>query len=216
MALINCPECNKDFSEYAKECPNCGCPIDIAKQKMISFVATEIKEDIDKDENKTVIKNKIIEIITLNNEPMLSSSIKRELYLIDKSYVDNMDNLIEELINEGIIEISFDGAVRYKIATGNKDISKFKTAPRMIKCPNCDNKIYETATTCSYCGLQDVKSALIEKERKMESTKPIDTLIKCPKCGSTQIQAVPRKWSLMTGFLTNKIDRVCLNCKNKF
>ena len=44
----------------------------------------------------------------------------------------------------------------------------------------------------------------------------VDTTIKCPRCGSTQIQAVPRKWSIMTGILTNKVDRVCLNCKHKF
>lgn len=40
--------------------------------------------------------------------------------------------------------------------------------------------------------------------------------VKCPKCGSTQIQMLPRKWSFMTGFLTNKVDRVCVNCKYKF
>lgn len=39
---------------------------------------------------------------------------------------------------------------------------------------------------------------------------------KCPKCGSTQIQMVTRKWSLLTGFMTNKVDRVCVNCKHKF
>ena len=38
----------------------------------------------------------------------------------------------------------------------------------------------------------------------------------CPKCGSTQIQLVNRKYSLVTGILTNKVDRVCLKCKNKF
>lgn len=27
MALINCPECNKEISDQAKTCPNCGCPI---------------------------------------------------------------------------------------------------------------------------------------------------------------------------------------------
>ncbi len=27
MALINCPECNKDVSEKADSCPNCGYPI---------------------------------------------------------------------------------------------------------------------------------------------------------------------------------------------
>lgn len=27
MALINCPECNKEISDSANACPNCGCPI---------------------------------------------------------------------------------------------------------------------------------------------------------------------------------------------
>ena len=38
----------------------------------------------------------------------------------------------------------------------------------------------------------------------------------CPKCGSTQIQIVPRKFSFLTGFATNKTDRVCVNCKYKW
>ena len=36
MALLKCPECNKEFSEYAAACPNCGCPIDIVKQHLHS------------------------------------------------------------------------------------------------------------------------------------------------------------------------------------
>lgn len=39
---------------------------------------------------------------------------------------------------------------------------------------------------------------------------------RCPKCGSTQIQMVNRKFSLLTGFATNKVDRVCVNCKYKW
>ena len=49
-----------------------------------------------------------------------------------------------------------------------------------------------------------------------ERTKADSNQVKCPKCGSTQIQMVPRKWSLMTGFFTNKVDRVCVNCKHRF
>ena len=26
MALIICPECGKEYSNRAKNCPNCGCP----------------------------------------------------------------------------------------------------------------------------------------------------------------------------------------------
>lgn len=39
---------------------------------------------------------------------------------------------------------------------------------------------------------------------------------KCPECGSTNIQIVPRKWSLLTGIFTNATDRVCVNCKHKW
>ena len=49
---------------------------------------------------------------------------------------------------------------------------------------------------------------------QIQSKKESD--VKCPKCGSTQIQIVPRRWSLATGFLTNKVDRVCINCKTRF
>ena len=34
MALIKCPECNKKFSEYANECPNCACPTHIVKMNI--------------------------------------------------------------------------------------------------------------------------------------------------------------------------------------
>ena len=31
MSLLKCPECNKEVSEYAEACPNCGCPINVIK-----------------------------------------------------------------------------------------------------------------------------------------------------------------------------------------
>ena len=39
---------------------------------------------------------------------------------------------------------------------------------------------------------------------------------KCPKCGSTQIQLINRKFTILTGFATNKVDRVCVNCKHRW
>lgn len=40
--------------------------------------------------------------------------------------------------------------------------------------------------------------------------------VRCPRCRSTEIQLVPRKFSLLTGFATNKFDRVCVRCKHRF
>ncbi len=39
---------------------------------------------------------------------------------------------------------------------------------------------------------------------------------KCPRCHSSNIQLVPRKFSIWTGFRTNKVDRMCVNCKHRF
>ncbi|MCF6175496.1 MAG: zinc-ribbon domain-containing protein [Victivallaceae bacterium] len=33
MSLIDCPECQKEISEQAKSCPNCGYPIPVKKTK---------------------------------------------------------------------------------------------------------------------------------------------------------------------------------------
>lgn len=58
-------------------------------------------------------------------------------------------------------------------------------------------------------------------KKKKTTKKKIETIsapeaISCPKCGSTQIQMVKRNWTLLTGFMNNEIDRVCMNCKKKF
>lgn len=39
---------------------------------------------------------------------------------------------------------------------------------------------------------------------------------KCPKCHSSNIQLVPRKWSIWTGYRTNSVSRICVNCKHRF
>ena len=40
--------------------------------------------------------------------------------------------------------------------------------------------------------------------------------VRCPRCRSTEIQILPRKFSLLSGFATNKFDRVCVRCKHRF
>lgn len=50
MALITCPECQKDISDQAKKCPNCGYPITpiiAIQEEKTSFPQIEIKKDVD-------------------------------------------------------------------------------------------------------------------------------------------------------------------------
>lgn len=98
-----------------------------------------------------------------------------------------------------------------------------------IKCVECGKKI-GNVDICPFCGF-DMKKYNREKEENEKRNKELErqraltisqqalkspNMIKCPKCGSTQIQMVTRKYSFLTGFATNKVDRVCMNCKYRW
>lgn len=44
----------------------------------------------------------------------------------------------------------------------------------------------------------------------------VDLKVRCPYCFSKEIQLVPKKFSLLTGFATNQYQRMCVRCKRKF
>lgn len=63
-----------------------------------------------------------------------------------------------------------------------------------------------------------------DAERQLKEVCPNSPLLKstpskvirCPRCASREIQLVPRKFSLLTGYATNKFDRMCVMCKKRF
>ena len=83
----------------------------------------------------------------------------------------------------------------------------------MSRCPLCNSEITTGSKVCTTCGLV---LETPDKPTQPTTSQTPPPQVTCPKCGSTQIQIVPRKWSLMTGVITNKVDRVCVNCKCKF
>lgn len=54
-----------------------------------------------------------------------------------------------------------------------------------------------------------VSNSLLVKDNTPEK-------VQCPYCFSSEVQIVPKKFSLLTGFATNQFDRVCLRCKRRF
>lgn len=48
MALINCPECNKEISDKAAACPSCGCPI--ANTQVINQAPAAAEPDEEEEE----------------------------------------------------------------------------------------------------------------------------------------------------------------------
>ena len=68
----------------------------------------------------------------------------------------------------------------------------------------------------SECGLDEVKRILRTYVPDAFAEPKEIPKVKCPYCFSSEVQIIPRKFSLLTGFATNKFDRVCLRCKRKF
>lgn len=75
MSLINCPECNKEISDMAENCPNCGVPI--KKKKFCKHCGEPIDKDCvicPKCGKQVEELKKISENIIINNNNSASAS----------------------------------------------------------------------------------------------------------------------------------------------
>jgi len=52
MALIKCPECKKEMSDYADKCPNCGYPV---KTTTSAITGTSAGQNTEKNEARLTI-----------------------------------------------------------------------------------------------------------------------------------------------------------------
>lgn len=83
-----------------------------------------------------------------------------------------------------------------------------------------DDMLYDVFTPLYTFDAVDVEDA----KRQLKKVLPNSPLVndntpdkvRCPRCRSTEIQLVPRKFSLLTGFATNKFDRMCVRCQKRF
>lgn len=75
----------------------------------------------------------------------------------------------------------------------------------LIKCPGCQKDVSSNAKACPHCG------------------EPIDSSIRCPKCGSTNTKVISGASKagsvLLWGvFAANKVlsKYMCVDCRHKF
>lgn len=56
MALINCPECQKEISDKVKTCPHCGFPIidEIVEPQKVEIASVHLKK-MDKKKKKKIV-----------------------------------------------------------------------------------------------------------------------------------------------------------------
>ena len=78
-----------------------------------------------------------------------------------------------------------------------------------------DNKLYN-----EYCYSNPLFSSYQfdkrqQAEDKLYAIPQNPSGKRCPKCGNTEFTPVRKKYSLLTGFLTNKVELICNKCGAK-
>lgn len=123
---------------------------------------------------------------------------------------------VETILTEEEIEPYFTTKYGDKCYTNEqKTLARELLFKKVIKPnPQFNPEKHEEYLRYSNAVVAELKAKQAEEERLQEREER--NKVKCPRCGSTQIQMVQRKWSFWTGFLTNKVDRVCVKCKHRW
>lgn len=148
---------------------------------------TKFKVSITKDEFDHICQTKLIKL------PKCTLSISSEGYVIKENKTDLLKGTYAATANiiyaDGLVSVTAKCA-------GFGPIQK--------------NHVAE------FCQIikNTIERSIIEK---LSGTIIPDDVVRCPRCGSTQIQLQKRGWSIATGLIASgKNERVCLNCLYKF
>lgn len=237
MALIKCKECEKEYSNQASACPNCGCPT--ANNMYFPFNSDREKKMYDKyiellQQNNVTYNWKIcrdcgkkqeLDVHILCDEPDLEEQINKSsekltcfecgstnLYITTNMPFPQISLWDSQFKKYDALYLTFPKCTSIdSFYLSPRDEKEIRSLP--ILHPYYVRKDWENNLP------QDVRNKIASyslKTNSKSSNTSKKNEVHCPKCGSTQIQMVQRKWSLLTGLMTNKVDRVCVNCKHKF
>lgn len=188
MALVVCPECKKEISEYTELCPACGFPLKkfIEENKFLNISGVLICPRCAEIYDGWNIKYGLPQNLKCeycNTILVQTNENTEEIYKLSA-------NLSDDDFNDLCIEL----AIKYGNNKYNSKANQFMLKKRH----------------------QEVEKSIQEADDYFERKSTTENRPKCPKCGSTQIQLINRKFTILTGFATNKVDRVCVNCKHRW
>lgn len=167
------------------KCPECGKEIS-DKSKQCIHCGYPIDEQTDINEVYSVIlKEYNCKEKDRNKTIMITKFVLEDRYNIPKEKSFSIvRNLPSEIIS---------GVPSEKLPMIKQDLESIGCIVEFVKTNDDENKNLDKIVT---------------------HIKKINTPVTCPKCGSTNIQILRKKFSLLTGFATNKVERVCVNCKH--
>ena len=207
MALINCPECNKEISDTSKTCIHCGYNMYVGKKNQQEKGVLEKKRLYSEIEKHMTIPTQRPSSLIFNHFLGLGLFLLGIYILYKCASVEDGDYGI--LFAILIIVGGFYNFVGAQITTSKqlKLYDKYHSDPEEYKRQLIKDKLERL----------DRKEQQQQQQKLHQQQNNVrNKTVKCPRCGSTQIQAVPRKWTIWTSILTNRVDRFCLNCKKKF
>lgn len=169
MALINCPECQKEISDKALSCPNCGCPITKQSNSLKEEYLCCPKCHSNKlhSENKGFSGGKALAgVILTGGVGLLAGTIGSKNIQITCLKCGNKFKAGEALSS---LKLQQTSSVVTKLPQG-VNIHKQGTTNFNYKCPLC-NKIYNgDLHSCPKCGRHfltndKTNESMIEKKR---------------------------------------------------
>lgn len=209
MALIKCPECDKEISDKSPACIHCGFPLGLLKKQTEPEV-TKIKDDnikkITVNNNAATSPNSYsLELLDYGNKKTpVALALKNTLKMKDIDALELVASAPCYLFRDKpeceimpIIEKLDALPVKYNLYVDGKLTSYTKK----IMCPNCSSFIEETSRACPICGFDGIGSYLLKLERDKQAkikdyTHDYEPIIpkenaknvpKYPTCQSTNI-----------------------------
>lgn len=131
--------------------------------------------------------------------------------------VNVLCNINEKIYNlDEALQLSLNG--KYKeafISISKKTNLSIKNCLNILEQIKVLDEVPETYTIKEYTKNEEKEAGVIIFSMKDNKTKQSNAPVTCPKCGCTEVVPLRRKFSLLTGFATNKVDIVCSKCGTK-
>ena len=199
MALIHCPECNKEVSDRAEICVHCGYPISkwIKKENSNSSQSNEVNEDV-KDDNPNNIYlyrekkynlTDLVDYIKENTHPdvEINSQTWAEARHILRTYIS--------IGKEEDLLISY--------------IHKY----RMLGTAKDRKKYYEHKQSHVFHTQFNYAPAYSNKNNMYNSSQNV---VHCPRCGSTSVTTEEQGYGLFGWIGASQKKNLCQKCGHKW
>ena len=198
MALIHCPECNKEVSDRAEICVHCGYPISkwIKKENSNSSQSNEVNEDV-KDDNPNNIYlyrekkynlTDLVDYIKENTHPdvEINSQTWAEARHILRTYISigKEEDLLISYIH------------KYRMLGTAKDRKKYYE----------HKKSHVSHTQFNYAPAYSNKNNMYNSSQNV---------VHCPRCGSTSVTTEEQGYVLFGCIVASQKKNLCQKCGHK-